>query len=149
MPVFVSKHFRRSVVGLALACALAATATHALSASADERYAQRLGELVNDHRASRGAAELVVDSGLAALAREHSESMARAKRMSHDGFQSRFSRSGYGLCVENVGWNYRVPQRQLDAWRASPGHERNLLDPRLMRMGAGEASGYVTWIACR
>ncbi len=124
-------------------------ATHAWSAKADERYAERLGELVNRYRASKGAAELTAESGLAALAREHSESMAKAGRMSHDGFQSRFRRSGYGFCLENIGWNYHTPQAQLDAWRASPGHDHNLRDPRPTRMGAGEASGYVTWIACR
>ena len=113
------------------------------------RYAQGLAEIVNRYRASHGLRELGVDEHLAKLAREHSEAMAKSRKMSHDGFESRFRRSGYELCVENVGWNYRTPQAQLDAWRRSPGHDGNLRDVRVVRMGAGEASGYVTWIACK
>jgi uncharacterized protein YkwD len=74
--------------------------------------------------------------------------MAAAGRMSHDGFPSRARRSGLALCVENVGWNYRSPDAQVDAWRASPGHDRNLLDRRVARMGIGVAEDYVTLIAC-
>jgi uncharacterized protein YkwD len=74
--------------------------------------------------------------------------MARDKRMHHDGFPSRVQRSGRAMCVENVGWNFATPQAQLDAWRASPGHNGNLLDRRVDRVGIAAAGGYVTLIAC-
>jgi uncharacterized protein YkwD len=114
-----------------------------------ERYAQQLGELVNQYREQQGLRPLVVDPDLAALAREHSAAMAKAGRLTHDDFQARFGRSGYGMCVENVGWNYPSPQAQLLAWERSPGHDRNLLDKRVGHMGMGAAAGYVTFIACR
>jgi uncharacterized protein YkwD len=74
--------------------------------------------------------------------------MARDRQLHHDGFPSRVKRSGRPMCVENVGWNYPTPQAQLDAWRASPGHDRNLLDRRVDRVGIGAADGYVTLIGC-
>jgi uncharacterized protein YkwD len=137
------------LAAFAIALAIAVGAAPARSADANDRYAQHLAELVNRYRAQHGAGELSPDPSLSALAREHSVAMAKAGRLSHDGFQLRLRRSGYGLCVENVGWNYHTPQAQLDAWRNSPGHEHNLRDPRVTRSGIGVASDYVTWIACR
>ena len=75
--------------------------------------------------------------------------MVRARRLSHDDFQGRVRRSGYSMCVENVGWNYPTPADQMKAWRASPGHDRNLLDARVTHAGVGVAGDYVTLIACR
>jgi uncharacterized protein YkwD len=133
----------RSALGVCAFLIIAATA------SADDGYAQRLDALINEYRTERGLSTLPEDDGLAQLAREHSAGMAKSARLGHEGFQSRFERSGYGMCVENVGWNYRTPQAQLDAWRRSPGHDGNLRNPRVAHMGAGEVAGYVTWIACR
>jgi uncharacterized protein YkwD len=115
----------------------------------NDRYAERLGELVNQYRDRQGAAPLAVNETLAGLAREHSVAMAKSGRLSHDGFQSRLQRSGGSLCVENVGENYQTPQEQLDGWRRASGHDRNLVDARVKQMGIGAASGFVTFIACR
>ena len=52
------------------------------------------------------------------------------------------------MCVENVGWNYPSPDDQFDGWRSSPGHDHNMLDPRVDRMGVGVVAGYVTMMAC-
>ena len=109
-------------------------------------YAAELAALVNAYRKEAHAPPLTVDPTIATLARGHSEAMARAKRMSHDDFQARFRRSGYGMCVENVGWNYPTARDQLDAWRASPGHDRNHLDARVKHVGVGGSDG---WPACR
>jgi uncharacterized protein YkwD len=92
---------------------------------------------------------LRVDGALNALAREHSIVMAKTGRLSHDEFPSRVRRSGYRMCVENVGWNYSTSDAQFDSWRRSPGHDRNLLDARVASMGIGVASDYVTFIACQ
>jgi uncharacterized protein YkwD len=122
---------------------------YAATKPGDSPYAERLGELVNQYREQRGARPLRVDGALSALAREHSVVMAKTGRLSHDEFPSRVRRSGYRMCVENVGWNYHTADAQFDSWRRSPGHDRNLLDVRVTRMGIGVASDYVTFIACR
>jgi uncharacterized protein YkwD len=68
--------------------------------------------------------------------------------LNHDDFPARVRRSGRPLCVENVGWNYPWPEAQFDAWRASPGHDQNMLDPRVDRVGVAVVANYVTLIAC-
>ena len=122
----------------------------AISAEADDGgdYPQRLAALVNQYRVSHGLRALIVDTTVAGLALEHSAAMAKAGQLNHDEFPSRVRRSGFAMCVENVGWNYRSPKGQFDGWRASPGHNRNMLDPRVDRMGIGTVADYVTMIAC-
>jgi uncharacterized protein YkwD len=132
-----------------LVCGFASLAADVPVTRADDRYAEGLEQLVNQYRDRQGVAPLAVDRNLAALAREHSTAMAASGRLSHDGFESRVQRSGRSLCVENVGWNYQTPKEQLDGWRRSSVHDRNLLDARVERMGIGVASGFVTYIACR
>ena len=141
------------LLALVIAIALASAGSPAVAAGADQTnadpYADRLGEAVNQYRVRQGKEPLGADPALAALAREHSIAMAKAGRLGHDDFQSRFRRSGYGMCVENVGWNYTTPAAQLQAWQQSPGHDHNLVDPRVRHMGIGTASDYVTFIGCR
>jgi uncharacterized protein YkwD len=136
-----------AIARMYLALALSAFAV-AAAAGNDAGYLQRLAALVNAYRASKGLPVLILDTTIAGLAREHSAAMAEAGQMNHDGFPSRARRSGLALCVENVGWNYRSPESQFEGWRDSPAHNRNLLDPRVERMGIGTVAAYVTMIAC-
>ena len=118
------------------------------AANKDADYPQRLAALVNQYRASHGLPALMVDTTIVGLAREHSAAMAEAGQLNHDDFPTRVRRSGLAICIENVGWNYRSPESQFDSWRVSPGHDRNMLDPRLERIGIGTVAAYVTMIAC-
>ena len=111
-------------------------------------YAQRLAELINAYRRDHGLAPLAVADDLASIASEHSVRMADQRRLSHDGFRSRFDRTQARICVENVGWNFPFPEAQLEGWRASPGHHRNLLEPKVARMGLAVSGPYVTFFAC-
>ena len=120
----------------------------AAETAAEAAYAKRLAELVNQYRERKGLPALSLERGLGTLAYEHSVAMGAAKRLSHDEFPSRVRRSGREMCVENVGWNYQTADGQFDAWRASPGHDHNLVDKRVERMGIGVAADYVTLIAC-
>jgi len=74
--------------------------------------------------------------------------MAELHRLSHDGFRDRFDRTRARVCVENVGVNSPHAEAQLDGWRASPGHHRNLLEPKVARMGIARANTYVAFFAC-
>jgi len=133
---------------LALAIALFASPAFSVAAGDDTGYSQRLLTLVNEYRVAHGLPAWVADATLAALAREHSAAMAKAGQLNHDDFPSRVQRSGYAMCVENIGWNYRSPDGQFDGWRASAGHDRNMLDRRVDRVGIGIVADYVTLIAC-
>ena len=132
------------VVALCLVASL-----HAATLAEPSAYAAELALLVDDYRARAHVPPLKRDPALAALAREHSEAMVRARQLGHDDFQGRVRRSGYSMCVENVGWNYPTPADQMRGWRSSPGHDRNLRDSRVTHVGVGVAGDYITLIACR
>lgn len=121
----------------------------AVATSADDTlYPRRMAELVNQYRASHGLAPLTVDATIAGLAREHSAAMAKAGKLNHDDFPARARRSGRPMCVENVGWNYGSPKGQFEGWRGSPGHDRNMLNRQVTRVGIAVVADYVTLIAC-
>ena len=154
MRIFATIDFRRgaSAIVTALVVAWATPATAQATATADnfaDDFAGRLGTLINEYRGRHGVAPLVTEDQLASLARQHSADMAKAGSLSHDGYEARFRDSGHTMCVENVGWNYPTPAKQMTAWETSPGHERNMSDGRVTHMGVGVAANYVTFIACR
>ena len=111
-------------------------------------FTKRMVALVNEYRATRGLAALELSDDLTALALEHSRDMAHQRRLSHDRFQGRFVRTGSRSCVENVGWNYPDSHTQFQGWQDSPGHDRNLLNPRVRRVGIAVVERFATLIAC-
>lgn len=111
-------------------------------------YVRYLALLINEYRADRGLPSLELASELSALASEHSSQMAEHRLLSHDGFRNRFDRTRARVCVENVGVNFPHAKAQLDGWRESPGHQRNLLEPKIVRMGIAKSEGFVTFFAC-
>ena len=131
---------RLNIARMLLAFSIGAAAVSA-PANEESDYSQRLVALVNQYRVSHGLPALIVDATIAGLAREHSAAMAKVGQLNHDDFPSRVRRSGLAMCVENIGWNYRTPAGQFDGWRASPGHNRNMLDPRFSRYGRRNAPG--------
>ncbi len=112
------------------------------------RYALRVLEVVNEYRARNGLAPLRIADDLGSIAQSHSGEMAQRRRISHDGFRERFDRTRSRICVENVGVNYTHPEAQVDGWRASPGHNRNLLEARVTRVGIANTRNFVTFFAC-
>lgn len=136
---------------LALAALLGAGApSHASSlAPAPGDFAGHLAELINDYRLRHGLGPLAITDDLENLASEHSVSMAERRQLSHDGFLTRFHRASSKVCVENVGWNFRTPEGLFEGWRESPEHHRNLLEPKVERMGIAVDERYVTFFACR
>ncbi len=111
-------------------------------------YVRHLGELINQYRARNGLPPLELVPDLSMIASEHSTEMAQEHRLSHDGFRGRFARTDARICVENVGFNFPFPEAQLDGWRASPGHDRNLLEPKVARMGIAASQTFVRFFAC-
>lgn len=128
--------------------AAAPTASDALSDGGAAPYARHLATLINEYRSDRGLPALQLVGDLSALASEHSSTMAASGRLSHDGFYDRFDRTKARICVENVGMNFPHAEAQLDGWRASPGHHRNLLEPKVQRMGIARTRSFVTFFAC-
>ena len=126
-----------------------AAADSSPAASTPDGYVRQLAGLINDYRERHGLGPLVFVGELATLAGEHSESMSERRRLSHEGFMARFHRASSKVCVENVGWNFRTPEGLFKGWRDSPEHHRNLLEPKVERMGIAVDERYVTFFACR
>ena len=117
-------------------------------ATASMGYAKRLADLINQYRQQHGLGPLAQVADLTVIAAEHTSRMADQRHLSHDGFRDRFNSTRANICVENVGWNFPFPEAQLEGWRASPGHHRNLLEPKVTQMGVAVSRFYVTFFAC-
>jgi uncharacterized protein YkwD len=137
-----------TLVALLLFAQPGGAAEDPLKTGATAGYAQHLADLINQYRQQHGLAPLTSTDYLASIASEHTAQMADRRRLSHDGFRDRFDRTHARICVENVGWNFPFPEAQLDGWRASPGHHRNLLEPKVTQMGVAVSRAYVTFFAC-
>jgi uncharacterized protein YkwD len=95
---------------------------------------------VNSLRSSKGLRPLVVSPELTAIARRWAASMAKADQISHNPGFSKSVRSDWEKLGENVGVGMTVDQLH-DAFVASPGHYRNLVDPAFAYVGVGVVVG--------
>lgn len=118
-------------------------------ARAIEPPVTQVADLINRYRQDQGLAPLAHADDLWALASEHSKEMAQMSQLSHAGFQGRFQRSRSKVCVENVAFGFATAERLVQGWRDSPTHLRNLLEPKVERMGVAATGRYVTFFACR
>lgn len=82
----------------------------------------------NDIRRRHGLRPVKVTERAMKFARGWSGTQARQRRMYH---------SGAAGWSENVIWNYKSPKAMVDAWYASPGHRRNMLNPGHTEIGVG------------
>ncbi|HWK64006.1 MAG TPA: CAP domain-containing protein [Rhizobiaceae bacterium] len=109
--------------------------------------------LINSHRASRGLPPLASRAALMALARQHNQYQAARGAIGHDGYARRLAQAkaaGFsGICVENVGYDYRNAEQLFSGWRRSARHNRNLLRPDLRYAGVSVVGAYATFFACR
>jgi uncharacterized protein YkwD len=141
--------WKRSVLAaLTVMAILAASHSSQAGVSRENGYASHLGELINTYRSGHRLKPLAMVEPLSALAQEHAARMAEAQRLSHDGYEGRFSRADATICVENVGWNYPTPKDAFEAWRNSTGHNANLLNTNVTKMGLAAERNYVVLLAC-
>jgi len=121
----------------------------------------------NEERKKRAIPALMISGLLGKLAQQHSRNQAGAGLMAHNsekfpkGWQTFGERmkklhfSGSAAYGENVFWtSAKLPlisssrndysRKVVQAWMSSPGHRRNILNPKFTRMGGGFYDGYVT-----
>lgn len=110
-------------------------------------FETRLLKIINVYRLGQSLPSLEFDKQLNALAQEHSLYMKKKGKLSHKHFQKRFQKSGYNLCVENVGcFSDQTPENQLKAWQNSKKHNDNLLNPGIRFTGIAKSGDYVCFI---
>jgi uncharacterized protein YkwD len=94
---------------------------------------------LNAYRAEKGLNPLRLDSTLTAMADRQAQAMAQSGTMSHDvagSLSARLAASGINAPTgENLGAGYMSFDEVLAGWRASAGHDANLLMPGATRFG--------------
>jgi uncharacterized protein YkwD len=85
--------------------------------------------LVNLHRTGMGLQALEWNEIITNECRQHSQDMANAHAINHDGFNERINKIGetisWSWAGENVAYNYSA-QGAVTAWLNSPGHKSNI-----------------------
>ena len=96
--------------------------------------AEQARNLINAYRREKGLKPLSLNAELTAAAKNHSRDLAKWDRISHYGSDGsnpwdRVKRTGYNarVAAENVGTGQASVEEVLKGWRASPGHNKNLL----------------------
>ena len=115
----------------------------AVPASVDPGTAARE---ISAYRQSHGLPAVTLDPKLMAIANSHSQAMARTGKMAHvvrgeGSFERRLTAGGYdaAIAAENVAAGHRNLDEALAGWKASPGHNANLLKPGVTQMGIAVA----------
>lgn len=105
----------------------------------DAEYARKV---INEYRKKHGLKPLQLSPELTKAAKAHSRDLARWDRISHYGSDGsnpwdRVKRSGYDarLAAENVGTGQASFEEVMKGWKASPGHNKNLLMADAKHMG--------------
>ena len=106
---------RHSPLLRTLATLVAAMALPA-GAAVDGDWSARVLSAVNEARQQQGLRPLEMAPELQRIAQGHSDDMAARRRLSHDGFQSRFDQTTSNLCVENVAGGTTIPATLVAAW---------------------------------
>jgi hypothetical protein len=96
--------------------------------------------LVSAYRAANGLGPVGVDSRLMQAASDYARAMGERDKINHrigGSLAKRVARAGYdwGATAENLGAGYPTLDAAMDAWKGSPGHRRNLLNPLITEIG--------------
>jgi uncharacterized protein YkwD len=104
--------------------------------------AMRAMELVNAYRQEKGLKPVKLNASLTDAAKAHSRDLAKFDRISHFGSDGsnpwdRVKKTGYSakLAAENVGTGQLNIDEVMKGWKASPGHNKNLLLADAEHMG--------------
>ena len=104
------------------------------------RDAAQAAALISEYRKARGLGPVTVDTTLNGAAEYQARAVAEAGKLSHGAFASRmagFKIGGYS--AENLSAGSDSVGGAIARWKASPGHNENLLMPQARRIGLARA----------
>ena len=142
----------RLVAAPAAALALAACSSSPLPTEPPLRPVAKLGvdpaaarEIISAYRAAHGLAPVTLDPALVRVAQAQAETMAAHNQLSHEvagGLSKRLDAAHLpkGYAVENVSAGYHGTSDVIAGWERSPGHDANLRDAHMRRMGFAAAA---------
>jgi uncharacterized protein YkwD len=103
-------------------------------------------DLTNKERQAEGIAPLTPNWNLTNAAQRHSRDMADHGVLNHVGTDGsrmgdRIGEAGYewSAIAENIASGTSSPERAVALWMHSPGHRKNMLNPRYHELGVGYA----------
>lgn len=104
--------------------------------------AEKARDIINQYRKDNGLKPLRLNAALTEAAKGHSRDLAKWDRISHYGSDGsnpwdRVKRAGFRarLAAENVGTGQVSFDEVMRGWKASPGHNKNLLLADAQEMG--------------
>ena len=137
----------RAVARVCLVVWLAAIACAPFAAAESPDRTTLLLDSVNQTRAQAGVPPLRMNAELANAAMAQARHVAAAGRLSHLGpngenLGARLQEAAYDYAetAENLASGPTDPARIVSLWQASPGHNRNILNPAYSEAGIGRAT---------
>jgi uncharacterized protein YkwD len=126
---------------LALAgCASDLTARYPVT-STSIAEAEQAAALISAYRVSKGLSPVTVDSRLNQAALHQAKAVAAAGELDHGDFGSRMEQYAVmGHSAENLAAGSATIEGTMGQWKASLGHNRNLLLPQARKIGLARAA---------
>ena len=110
------------------------------SPEARHHDAAQAASLISAYRVSQGLSPVVVDGRLNKAAEYQARAVAGAGQLSHGSFGSRMGEFGIkGYAAENLSAGSSTVDGAIGRWKASAGHNSNLLMPEARRIGLARA----------
>jgi len=116
---------------------------------------EKLLEIHNKERVSRGYVPLVLDKNLCEYAQKHSDNMVKNNSLYHSKMNDiRKVNPDTNWVGENVAWGQENEEAVVNAWMWSPGHRWNILGSKYKKVGFGVSkdirssfNGKIYWCA--
>jgi uncharacterized protein YkwD len=105
-------------------------------------HAEDMAEMISRYRRAHGLSAVRIDPHLTAIAERQAKAMAASGTMDHNvagSFASRVSGAPTGMAAENIAAGTKTWEETFRVWKASPGHNANLLQARADSIGVAVA----------
>ncbi len=124
--------------------------------SSNEKFEQRVLELVNAERKKKRLKPLQMDENLQSAARYHAKDMAEEDYFDHDSYDRKGKRlvkvcetfdriekfaPDFSASAENISAGDATAEEVMKSWMNSPGHKKNILNPKYTHIGIGYYKG--------
>lgn len=116
-------------------------------------FQQRVYEIINQERRSRGLPELAYDTAIERAANKRAAEIKQLFSHSRPDGTSCFTvfeefGISYMACGENIAYGQRTPEEVMDDWMHSEGHKANILSTNFGKVGVGcyEVNGVLYWV---
>lgn len=133
-----------------------APASKTSNAFLPKNWRQQQLRMINKVRAAKGVNPLQLCEPINSAAQNYADLMARTGHFDHAGpkgslWPDRMEREGYVgfVSAENIAMGPPTVRIVMNGWIKSPGHYRNLVEPRLTHVGLGASkskNGRTYWV---